>query len=325
MADIRSDNSEVFHYDDPDFRVFIRKNFIPGDFIFDEGMTIHWHDEVEFLYVESGSIRYQLNGRIVRMRAGEGIFVNSRQLHLIVTDHVDCELYCLIFHPMILEAMSNKIGRYLSDIITNKPYIMLSETVDWQKEVLLGLKDVYDCRHKTGAELITMMHLYHIWAELVQNVPSDSSGQERTGKNLAILKKIITYIQQNYREKINLEDLCAVGNVGKTKCSTLFAEYINMTPIEYVQYYRIEKSIELLERTDLNITEIAYESGFFESSYFTETFRRMKGVSPTKYRAFVKENVHERECSEREGHEGSHQKKQKGRHRKSHEGEIKEG
>ena len=39
MADIRSDNSEVFHYDDPDFRVFIRKNFIPGDFIFDEGMV----------------------------------------------------------------------------------------------------------------------------------------------------------------------------------------------------------------------------------------------------------------------------------------------
>ncbi|MGN0384330.1 MAG: helix-turn-helix domain-containing protein [Lachnospiraceae bacterium] len=310
MADIRSDNSEVFHYDNPDFRVSIRKNFIPKDYMF-EDMSIHWHDEVEFLYVESGSIRYQLNGRIVRMRAGEGIFVNSRQLHLIVTDHVDCELYCLIFHPMILEAMSNKIGRYISDIITNTPYIMLKTGVDWQKEILLGLKDIYDCRHKTGAELITMMHLYHIWAKLVQNVPSDSSGQERTGKNLAILKKIITYIQQNYREKINLEVLCAVGNVGKTKCSTLFAEYINMTPIEYVQYYRIEKSMELLERTDLNITEIAYESGFSESSYFTETFRRMKGVSPTKYRAYVK------------GQEESHEKNQKERHGKKHEGEDK--
>ena len=92
MADIREDGSELVHFDDPEFQVQFRKNDIPEWYTFDE-LTIHWHDEVEFIYVIKGSVKYQLNGKMVLMREGEGIFVNARQIHLITTAGEECCLY----------------------------------------------------------------------------------------------------------------------------------------------------------------------------------------------------------------------------------------
>ena len=46
MADIKSDGSEVLHYDQPDFPVFIRKNIIPPNACFSE-IALHWHDDLE--------------------------------------------------------------------------------------------------------------------------------------------------------------------------------------------------------------------------------------------------------------------------------------
>lgn len=83
MADIKSDKSEVLHYDNPDFPIMIRKNYIPAHCCFND-MSLHWHDDLEFIYVLTGRIRYMLDGRIVKIAADEGIFVNSRQIMLII-------------------------------------------------------------------------------------------------------------------------------------------------------------------------------------------------------------------------------------------------
>lgn len=136
MADIRDDRSECLHYDNPDFHVQFRKNKIRADDILDD-ISIHWHDEVEFIYVIKGSIRYQLQDKIVQIKAGEGIFVSSRQLHLIVSNHVEVTLYCLIFHPMILCSSNYVAEKFVSPIVRNDGicYIILSHNVAWQGNV----------------------------------------------------------------------------------------------------------------------------------------------------------------------------------------------
>ena len=54
--------------------------------------------------------------------------------------------------------------------------------------------------------------------------------------------------------------------------------------IEYLNEYRIEKAARKLRLTDLSVTDIAYSCGFSDLSYFIKTFKRIKGVSPGKYR-----------------------------------------
>ncbi len=288
MPDIQSDASEILHYDIPDHPVFYRKNIISAQYTFHE-LSTHWHDEVEFVYVSSGSIRYQLNGFMVRMKAGEGIFVNSRQLHLIVSDHSDCELYCLIFHPTILCSSNHVAKQFVVPVIDNAkiPYLLLDENVNWHKTIIENIVYIETALSRDTGELKVMQYLFDIWAALYGNMEKSSDSEYSPNQDLALVKAMIIFIQDNYHQKIGLQDICAVGMVGKTKGIALFNRYLNMTPMEYVGSYRIEKSCFLLKKTDKTITQIAYETGFSDGSYFSKLFKNRMRMSPLSYRKSV--------------------------------------
>ena len=96
---------------------------------------------------------------------------------------------------------------------------------------------------------------------------------------------MITYVQKNYKEKINLADIAQSGAVGKTECCTIFRTYTNLTPILYLNDFRLRKSAELLTKTDMTVSEICYEVGFSNASYFAETFRNTFHCTPKEYRS----------------------------------------
>lgn len=294
MADIRSDASELLHYDIPDHPVYFRKNDIKAQETF-YAVSIHWHDEVEFIYVRSGSIRYQLNGAKVRMKAGEGIFVNSRQLHLIESDQSDCELYCLIFHPLLLCSSNHVAKQFIAPVIENAsmPYLMLKEKVSWHKIILENIAKIEQVISKETGELLVIRNLFTIWTTLYENMEKPKVKEHSPNQDLALVKAMLIFVQENYHKKIDLQAICTAGQVGKTKATTLFEQYLNMTPMEYVNHYRIEKSCMLLMDTDDTMTQIAYETGFSDSSYFSKMFKKRMGISPQQYRKRVERSKDE--------------------------------
>ena len=62
-----------------------------------------------------------------------------------------------------------------------------------------------------------------------------------------------------------------------------FKEFTDRTPMDYLNYYRIEVACEQLSYTDKTITEIAHSCGFYDSSYFIKVFRHYKHMTPTEY------------------------------------------
>lgn len=285
MADIKSDKSEVLHYDNPDFPIMIRKNYIPANCCFDD-ISLAWHDDLEFIYVLTGRIRYMLDGKIVKISAGEGIFVNSRNLHVIMNEDVDCVLLCIIFPPSLLCSSPYVTNHFIKPIIEadNIDYILLSNENPWQAEILKGLEEIYELSTTEGNELKIMTVLHGLWETLYENVEIQKSYKERSDESLVIFKRAIEYVQAHYGDKITLQDLCNQTGVGKNRCTAIFNRYTNMSPIEYVRYYRIEKSFEYLRNTDMTITEIAFAVGFTGASYYTETFRQHVGYAPMEVR-----------------------------------------
>ena len=55
------------------------------------------------------------------------------------------------------------------------------------------------------------------------------------------------------------------------------------TPVDYLNYYRIERACHILTTTELPVTEVAYRCGFNDSSYFVKTFRKYMGITPRAY------------------------------------------
>ncbi len=285
---INDDGSEKIHYDNLDFQVFCRRNFNPANSCF-PGMTIHWHSDLEFIYVYEGETSYQLNGRRVLMKAGEGIFVNSNQLHLIVSENSDCRLYCVIFHPTILCSSKHIEEKFVAPIITDEsiPYLMLSETVGWQNEILQKVREMYELSKNENSETEMMQTLFSLWTVLFKNLDLSEQREQYDG-SLNVVRQMLRYIHDNYRQKITLKDLCRTGGVGKTCCSELFRKYVSSSAIEYVINYRITKSVELLLNTDMSVTEIALDSGFSSGSFYAETFRKKLGISPQEFRRVKK-------------------------------------
>ncbi|MGN0622429.1 MAG: helix-turn-helix transcriptional regulator [Oscillospiraceae bacterium] len=104
-------------------------------------------------------------------------------------------------------------------------------------------------------------------------------------KKLSAVHAMTGYIQGHYFEALTLDDIASAGLVCRSRCCELFKEYIGKTPIDHLNEYRISKSIDLLNETDMSVAEIAEKCGFNSSSYFAEVFRKTLGSSPKEFRS----------------------------------------
>ena len=155
---------------------------------------------------------------------------------------------------------------------------------DWTGEILDRLVALFETRESRNIELAIVSALFETFYTISMNVEMQTQVPRADTIKVETFRSMITFIQENYKEKISLEDIAESGNVGKTLCAKLFKKYSSRTPGEYLIHYRIQKSVELLTETDMSITEISYSTGFTSSSHFTKTFREVMGCTPHKYR-----------------------------------------
>ena len=87
----------------------------------------------------------------------------------------------------------------------------------------------------------------------------------------------------NYGEAIDTTAIARSASVSESECLRCFRAAIGTTPIRYLREYRIEQAANRLTNSHASIADIAAECGFWDISYFTKTFREMKGVTPKVY------------------------------------------
>ena len=107
---------------------------------------------------------------------------------------------------------------------------------------------------------------------------------KRSTGQLVPFKRVVSYIEQNYAQKIMLADLAKTAGMTPKYFCSFFYGMTRKTPIEYVNNYRIERACEQLLSTEMSITDIGLNCGFNEISYFIKTFRKAIGTTPHQYR-----------------------------------------
>ena len=94
---------------------------------------------------------------------------------------------------------------------------------------------------------------------------------------------MIATIEDHYDECITLDDLARAAGMNSKYFCRYFREMTHRTPIDYLNYYRIEQACFKLATTNDSIAEIGMSCGFNDESYFIKTFKKYKGVTPKKY------------------------------------------
>ena len=103
--------------------------------------------------------------------------------------------------------------------------------------------------------------------------------------NLLRIGDAIAYMETSFEKKIELEALAKKAHLSKRHFQRIFQECVGCSPVEHLLRVRIRKAAELLQQTDLPITEIAFLVGFNDSNYFSRQFRAIMSQSPRQYKA----------------------------------------
>jgi YesN/AraC family two-component response regulator len=102
-----------------------------------------------------------------------------------------------------------------------------------------------------------------------------------------IAKDIETYVKQNYKKDLSLQEVAAKTNYSEAYFCKLFKEFFHTNFTSYLTHIRIQEAKRLLEDPTINIKEIAQEVGYNDSNYFCKVFRREQGKTPSQYRAEI--------------------------------------
>ena len=135
-----------------------------------------------------------------------------------------------------------------------------------------------------------MERIFGIWRlihRFAETLPKQDSGI-RDGalptRDVERMRRALTFIEAHYADRMTLADIAESMSLSEGECCRVFRRMLRSTPMEYAISCRIRESLSLLAAGRLSVTEIALRTGFSGSSYFTETFRKVMGMTPSEYR-----------------------------------------
>lgn len=251
----------------------------------------HWHREFELSAVVSGQVSIMTASESHILREGDGIFINSDILHS-ASSAADgrCVMYNFVFAPELIQSSPDSLimGKYLSPLMNNKSfpcYIFHKETT-WEADCVRTMHSLYEVslQKNFGYELKIQTLVGSLLSSFTSHLPAAFAPASGTGREEALLKDMLHYVELHLQEPITLKELASSFHVSESTCSRLFRRHLSISPFSYILTCRIEKSLPLLSDTRQTITEIAYACGFHDTSYYCRTFKRMKGITPLQFR-----------------------------------------
>ena len=255
----------------------------------------HWHDEVQYCYVIRGEVDFYISQNRYRLKVGQGIFINQKCIHMSRSSSTSSSAYMCIdvdLRLMRLFPGSAIEQRYINPFFRDSglEVLLLDPQIDWQRSVLEQLKAVCDLyRSKVyGYEIIVCSSLFRVLHLFIDHCGLDNlQSKQISSLNNQRLRDILKYVYEHYTEKISLREIAHNSHLSPGECCRFFKRSLGCTVFDYILECRIGKSIDLLSSIDIPIVQVAYESGFCSTSYFTKIFRAKTSFTPREYRQKV--------------------------------------
>lgn len=199
----------------------------------------------------------------------------------------------IVFHSSIISESITSVfyTKYLFPILSNvnfKEYIINKDHRDYQN-MLDILKNVWnyifsensDYELKVRNELSTLFGILNQFRKNIEETFSLQTPNYRPEKRVPVL---LDYIHTHYKDKITIEGLAKKASISKTEVLRCFKSIIGLSPINYLNSYRLQRAAYLLIHSENNIQEIAMDCGFDDNSYFSKLFKKNYHVTPHNYR-----------------------------------------
>ncbi|WP_455720474.1 AraC family transcriptional regulator [Agathobacter sp.] len=278
-------------------------------------IPVHWHDELEIIYVKRGKLHVTISGENYIGNPKEAFVVSPGSLHFMGSPTGDVDYYTFLFPLEYISFQTEdlmektiisplKRGRlmikpqinYMAEDICerlieindrmsdlkkrtseNSKNIESRKDIEVQKSDQLHNITVTNINAQFETKITIIKFIQKMWQSglILEN---DANGTNTTEKEM------ITYIRQNYTKEISLREFGAQFHLSEKYISRYFKEHFHITLSQYINHLRLEHARQLLQESTVPVTEVALQSGYQNVSYFIRCFKKMYGVSPLKYR-----------------------------------------
>ena len=250
----------------------------------------HWHDELEGIYVLTGSMDFYLDDRKLTLSSGDFLLITSSAMHYSKAhDEKDSLFLRLFIHPSLFSA-SESLHPLLLPFLEDRDSEFLLLRAEKNPE---NLKDLLlrTLRHESTERApwvpFAGVHAGYLKGYTATEMLTDLIHQSdvimgtHMGPDVEAQRRMIAYIRKNYPEKITLADIAEAGLMSRSKCCQLFKKYVNRTPMDFLNTYRLEMSLRLLKETERPISDVSLSCGFTSQSYFTKLFTERYHMTPS--------------------------------------------
>jgi AraC-like DNA-binding protein/mannose-6-phosphate isomerase-like protein (cupin superfamily) len=254
----------------------------------------HFHNYIEILYIVHGEMRIQFGSQTYNASDGTLVLIDSREVHSTYIDkNTPTKCIVLKFEPEIFSLSGTALEMRYIVPFTSPEYshqkVFTGEELEKTFIPELVEETLNEFQEKNyGFELSVIAGIYKVFLWILRNGYSSKSKHDMELLNKRVneemLQTALKHIQQNFKEDISIKVLSEMCNMSYSYFSRQFSKIIGKTFKEYLNFIRINESEKLLLTSNINITEIAMETGFSNTSYFIKQFKQYKGVSPKQYR-----------------------------------------
>ena len=248
-------------------------------------MDYHWHEEFELIRVLKGVLEMTVDDEHFTLRPSELVLVPGGALHAGVPEN--CTYECLVFDLSYFMNSGPMSSPWFHKLISKslRPSIFYDKS---NKDIIRTAAAIFDSISSPAEcyELSVAGSISLLFGQILTNRLYNTGAPEslRGTKRISRFKSVLDYIDHNYSSEITLKQLSDEAGMNPGYFCRFFRRMTSRSPMDYLNYQRIEHACYELSHQGRSVTEVAYSCGFNDLSYFIRTFRKYKGVTPGRYR-----------------------------------------
>ena len=252
---------------------------------------LHWHEEMEIIYVEEGSVSITVRNTEYIVSGGEFVLIHPQAIHSIRQHEDDHGFYHnILFRFSMLESGAEDICRkkYLDPIYNRQllmpEYIDSSHPLNAQIAPLIRSLLSERQEKRFYHEMLIKSKLFEILYNIIGYCGKSDKDQAYEDIVFEKLKLSLKYLEENYTENITAETMAAVSNYSVSHFSKLFKQMTGESLTQYLKNYRLETAANRLTNESTKVSEIALSCGFSNLSYFSRAFYQKYRMTPSEFR-----------------------------------------
>ena len=253
----------------------------------------HIHHWVEILYCRSGRMEVILNGKKYDFLSHDLLIIPSHEVHQITAlTEEHHEYFVLKFDPNVMNTSMQLQSEYrciLPFLLPGDRHQRLFTARELEAspipELIAHFSEEYR-QMEYGYEIALKADFYNLilWILRRWHVLEPGSEKQFTSKQYEQLQMVFDYVAENYASPISVSTMAELCHISYSYFSKLFARLTGQSFVDYLNLVRLTAAERLLITTEMNVTEVAYATGFSDLSYFTRRFTAKNGVPPREYR-----------------------------------------